>query len=145
MPLRRNQYKNVSINTASPQRRLFMLFDGAIRFCNQALSSMETNDLDGKGSFLGKAQAIVQELQASLRADLAPDLCANLSDLYIYIIALMTEANIQSTTKPVEECVALLTTVRDGFRQALGEAAMVDLAAAPASNNVATEGEGSSA
>ncbi len=116
-----NPYKSVSVDTASPRQRLMMLFDGAIRFSNRAARCIETGDLAGKGLYVGKAQAIVQELQNVLRHDVAPDLCGTLSSLYSYIIELYSKANLNSDKDAVAEAIELLETVKSGFSDITGQ------------------------
>lgn len=110
-----NPYKSVSVDTASPRQRLLMLFDGAIRFSNRAARCIDSGDLAGKGLYVGKAQAIVQELQNVLRHDVAPDLCGALSSLYTYIIELYSKANLHSDRESIAEAIELLETVKSGF------------------------------
>ena len=39
-----NQYQNNQILSASPEQLLVMLYDGAIRFCRQAMQAMDSGD-----------------------------------------------------------------------------------------------------
>lgn len=128
-----NPYQAVSVDTASPRQRLVMLFDGAIRFSNRAIQCIEDKDLAGKGLYVGKAQAIVQELQNVLRHDVAPDLCGALSSLYTYIIRLYSKANVELDSAAVQEAVGLLKTVRSGFAEAAADERNVE---APAADSV---------
>ena len=121
-----NPYKSVSVDTASPRQRLMMLFDGALRFSKRATRCIEDGDLAGKGMYIGKAQAIVQELQNVLRHDVAPDLCNALSALYTYIIELYSKANLDGDAEAIREAVELLETVRDGFADASGNEEVSD-------------------
>ena len=114
-----NPYQSVSVDTASPAARLLMLFDGSIRFCRRAIRCMERDDIAGKGVYIGKAQAIVQEFQASLRHDVAPELCDQLTTLYAYIVDLFTQANLQNETFIIDEAIQLLETLRAGFAEAV--------------------------
>ena len=41
-----NAYKNSKILTASPAELTLMLYDGAVKFCNVALISLERNDYE---------------------------------------------------------------------------------------------------
>ena len=114
-----NPYRSVSVDTASPKQRLLMLFDGAVRFSNRAKRCIEADDLAGKGLYVGKAQAIVQELQNVLRHDVAPELCGALSALYTYIIELYSKANLESDVAAIDEAIDLLATVKAGFGESV--------------------------
>lgn len=114
------RYRAVKIQTASPAQIMLMLYDGAIRFATLAKKKIEEGDLSAKGTYIGKVQAIVAELMSSLDFSVAPELCTQLEQLYIYMIEQLTEANLQVKTEPLDVVVNLLGTLRDGWSQALG-------------------------
>ena len=113
------RYQDMKIQTASPEQIMIMLYDGAIRFSLQAKKKMVEKDYEGKGIFISKTQAIIDELMNSLDFNIAPDLCSNLQQLYIYINEKLTEANIKLNIEAIDEVVGLLNTLRDGWKQAL--------------------------
>jgi flagellar protein FliS len=102
------RYQDMKIQTASPEQIMIMLYDGAIRFSLQAKKKMVDKDFEGKGIFISKTQAIIDELMNSLDFSIAPDLCSNLQQLYIYINERLTEANIKLDIEAVDEVVGLL-------------------------------------
>ena len=69
--------------------------------------------------FISKTQAIIDELMNSLDFNIAPDLCTNLQQLYIYINERLTHANIKMDAEAMNEVIELLNTLRDGWKQAL--------------------------
>lgn len=113
------RYQDMKVQTASPAQIMIMLYDGAIRFSLQAKKKIEDKDFEGKGIFISKTQAIIDELMNSLDFSIAPDLCANLQQLYIYINERLTHANIQLDAEAMDEVIQLLNTLRDGWKQAL--------------------------
>ena len=113
------RYQDMKVQTASPAQIMIMLYDGAIRFSLQAKKKIEEKDFEGKGVFISKTQAIIDELMNSLDFTIAPDLCTNLQKLYIYINERLTHANIQLDPEAMDEVIQLLNTLRDGWKQAL--------------------------
>ncbi len=113
------RYRAVKIQTASPAQIMLMLYDGAIRFALIAKKKIEEGDYAGKGTYVGKVQAIISELMSSLDFSIAPELCTQLEQLYIYMMEQLTEANLQVKTEPIDIVVKLLTTLREGWGQAL--------------------------
>ena len=113
------RYQDMKVQTASPAQIMIMLYDGAIRFSLQAKKKIEERDFEGKGVFISKTQAIIDELMNSLDFTIAPDLCTNLQKLYIYINERLTHANIQLDPEAMDEVIQLLNTLRDGWKQAL--------------------------
>lgn len=117
------RYQDMKVQTASPAQIMIMLYDGAIRFSLQAKKKIEEKDFEGKGVFISKTQAIIDELMNSLDFTIAPDLCTNLQKLYIYINERLTHANIQLDPEAMDEVIQLLNTLRDGWKQALASEA----------------------
>jgi flagellar secretion chaperone FliS len=113
------RYQDMKVQTASPAQIMIMLYDGAIRFSLQAKKKIEAKDFEGKGVFISKTQAIIDELMNSLDFNIAPELCTNLQQLYIYINERLTHANIKMEAEAMNEVIELLNTLRDGWKQAL--------------------------
>jgi flagellar protein FliS len=113
------RYQDMKVQTASPAQIMIMLYDGAIRFSLQVKKKIEERDFEGKGIFISKTQAIIDELMNSLDFSIAPELCSSLQQLYIYINERLTDANIKLNAEAINEVVGLLTTLRDGWKQAL--------------------------
>ena len=113
------RYQDMKVQTASPAQIMLMLYDGAIRFSLQAKKKIEEKDFEGKGILISKTQAIIDELMNSLDFNVAPELCASLQQLYIYINERLSDANIKLDPEAIEEVVGLLNTLRDGWKQAL--------------------------
>ena len=59
----------------------------------------------------------------SLDFTIAPELCTNLQQLYIYINERLTHANINLEASSMDEVIQLLNTLRDGWKQALASEA----------------------
>lgn len=113
------QYRAVQIQTASPAQIMIMLYDGAIRFSRIAQQKIDDGDLGGKGTYIGKVQAIISELMSSLDFTIAPELCAQLQQLYLFMMEQLTAANVQVSKEPLEVVVRLLGTLREGWTEAL--------------------------
>ena len=113
------RYQDMKVQTASPAQIMIMLYDGAIRFSLQAKKKIEERDFEAKGVFISKTQAIIDELMNSLDFNIAPELCANLQNLYLYMNERLSTANIRLDQEAIDEVVTLLSTLRDGWKQAL--------------------------
>ena len=95
------QYKQLAVNTASPERLLIMLFDGAIRFCLQARQAIEEKDLEKSNYYLLRCQDIVTELIGSLNMDY--EISNSLIKMYEYINYNLQQANIKKDVQYIEE------------------------------------------
>ncbi len=61
-----SKYQRTQVTTASNEKILLMLYEGAIRFCRHAHKAMEEKNIAEKGKFISKATAILSELMATL-------------------------------------------------------------------------------
>ena len=122
-------YHKTSIATASKERILLMLYEAAIRYFKRAKIAIEQNNVAEKGLMIGKAQDIVNELNNTLDFDKGGDIAKQLETLYIHIFNESTDANINNDTKKIDHCVNLLTTLYDGWKEAINQ---LNSAAAPA-------------
>ncbi|MFN3691173.1 MAG: flagellar export chaperone FliS, partial [Fimbriimonadales bacterium] len=87
------RYLETAVETASPARLIVMLYDGAIRFINEALAAMRQRDYETKNAQLQRAQKILAELISSLDFDKGGEIAENLFRLYTYMYNQLVEAN----------------------------------------------------
>ena len=113
------QYKKTSINTASKEKILLMLYQSAISNCRKAIDAIEKNNIAKKGEHIGKLQDIVIELNNSLDFKVERNIANELSSLYDYILFSSTRANIDIDKKPLESCLEILKTLYDGWEKAI--------------------------
>lgn len=106
-------YLKTRVMTATPEQLQMMLYDGAIRFCEQAAPAIAKKDWETTCHTLSKAQKIVTELITSLRHDLQPDLCKKLAALYTYIHRKLVEAATKHNRESLDEALGLLRYQRE--------------------------------
>jgi len=94
-----------------------MLYDGAIRFLEQASEAMAARDMSTKAVAMSKAMAIIAELQSTLNVQEGGEVAAQLDSLYTHITARLIEANVQRERGPIDEAVRLLRPLRDAWAQ----------------------------
>jgi len=112
-------YKKTSINTASKEQILLMLYQAAIKNCKKAIDAVEKKEIAQKGEYIGKMQDIVIELNSSLDFEVGGDVAKELSSLYDFILFSSTQANIKIDKEPLEGCLNVLTTLYDGWQEAI--------------------------
>jgi flagellar protein FliS len=72
------------IANATPDMLTLMLFQGAVRFGNQAEEALTTGDTTSGAHLVGRVRAIVQELQGSLNPAAGP-ISGHLAAIYDYL------------------------------------------------------------
>ncbi len=114
-----NQYQNTQVTTATPEKILLMLYDGAINFTRIARERLEQGDVAGKAKFIGKGLAIVTELMNTLNHDVGGEISQRLEQLYVYIIDEYTAANVNNSVKSLDNALRILTILRDTWAEAI--------------------------
>lgn len=115
------QYRSNQVQTASPARVIVQFYDGALRFLKLATQAIDARDYAAKGVHLSRAHAIVSELRANLDATRAPELCAELDRLYVYVLECITEANFKADAKPLAPAFKVLEELRAAWSQVANE------------------------
>jgi flagellar protein FliS len=114
-------YLRTQVFTATPEQLQMMLYDGAIRFAEQARPAIETKNWELSYNMIMRAQKIITELISSLRPDLAPELCGKLAALYNYVYRKLIEANTDHRTEPLDEAIKILRYQRETWAMLLNQ------------------------
>ena len=107
------EYLKTKVMTASPEMLTLMLWDGAIRFAEQAKEAIRRKDIEGSFKALVRSQKIITELSTALKRDINPDLCGKLSALYNFIYRRLVEANISKDEKLVDDALEIMRHQRE--------------------------------
>lgn len=112
-------YKKTSVETASKEQILLMLYQAAIKNCKKGIEAIEQKNLAKKGEYIGKMQDIVVELSNSLDFEVGGEVAKELASLYDYILYSSTQANIKIDKAHLEGCLKVLNTLYDGWSEAI--------------------------
>lgn len=117
-------YHQVGVQTmvagASAHGLVALLFEGFMAAVHRAKGAIRHGDIAGKGQAISHAVRIIDEgLKAALDLKAGGKLAADLSDLYAYVCVRLIQANLNSDEAALDECVALVSPLRDAW-QAIG-------------------------
>ncbi len=114
-----NPYFKSKVMTADRGQLLLMLYDGAIRFNEQALQLLQEEKKVQALAPMGKSLAIIQELQNMLDNTKAPELCDNLERLYVFLQDQIMSAQLNGGKKNLETVGGILKELRSGWAEAI--------------------------
>lgn len=114
-----NTYRKTEILTASPEKVLLLLYEGAIRFNKLALQAIDTENSTDRAKYIGRTQEIINELNASLKKEMDQELYTHLVSLYHYITEKLVLANQTGEKTPLIEVTKILETLYSGWEQAI--------------------------
>jgi len=101
-------YKENSVTTQSRGRLVVLLYEGAIKFLNQAITELEAGHFMEKGQFINKAVDIVNELDVTLNMEVGGEVAQNLRRLYVFMISHLNKANLQRDPQMIRQVIAML-------------------------------------
>ena len=110
-------YANNRINTASPAELTLMLYEGAIKFCNLAITAVEENQVEKAHVNIMKVEAIIEEFQSSLNHKYS--VAEDFDNVYRYLMGRLREANLKKDKEILEEVLKHLRTMRDTWKEVM--------------------------
>lgn len=113
-------YGNNKINTASQADLTLMLYEGAVKFCNIAVTALEKKDYEATNTNIQKCRNIIVELKTTLnhKYPVADDF----DRLYDYLFALLVEANMKKDMELLQRAQTELRDLRDIWKQVMSSA-----------------------
>lgn len=109
-------YQQSSVLTASPEQLVVMLYDGALRFLRQAEASMGEGAFTHASERMGRAEAIIDELLATLNME-AGELSTRLQAIYVFCKRCLIEARVEKSPAKITHVIRLLADLRDAWAQ----------------------------
>lgn len=113
--------------SASPERLILMLFDGALGAMNRAKDGFRIQDVKERNEIISnnliKAQNIFAELQRSLRMNQGGEFADRMFGLYEFYSLKLNEANFKKIEEPVDLVIKLFTEIRDAWAEMLSKQA----------------------
>ena len=113
------KYKNTSIQSASREKLLLMLYEGAIRFTKQAIKAAEEKNIAERGMNIGRAFDIVMELNNTLDHKVGGEIALHLEQLYMFLMEQFTKAYISGSPEPLRASLKILENLYEGWVQAI--------------------------
>jgi len=113
-----SSYRNTQVQSRTPLELVVMLYDGALRFVNDARETHARRDLRARGQAISKALAIIGELQNTLDIEKGGEVAEQLDNLYTYISSRLLDVTLKQDIAACDEVHKLLSTLREGWAQA---------------------------
>ena len=116
------RYRVTQVQASSPLERIVLLYDGAIRFMEAAREAIGRRDIPARRDALSRALAIVGQLKGTLDMERGGDVAASLDRLYGFVTSRLLDAARQQDAGPIDECLSIFQTLRDGWRTIAADA-----------------------
>jgi len=123
-------YTNASVTTSSSPQIMVSLFQAALRNMRSSAGAFDRGDNQTGSVMAEKAAAIVLGLQGTLKTEIAPDLCARLSDLYTFVACRLGMAGTRFSAQHVLEAEQVFAPIAEAFVEAASSTTSQEYASA---------------
>jgi flagellar secretion chaperone FliS len=113
------KYRESAVQSASREKILLMLYEGAIRFTKLAHIACLKKDIAERGLNIGRAYDIIMELNNTLNHEVGGEISSNLEQLYMFMTERLTKANVTGDGSHLEQVIKLLETLYSGWVEAI--------------------------
>jgi flagellar secretion chaperone FliS len=110
-------YQKNQVSTAKPEELTLMLYNGGIKFLQQAKLAIENKDIAKAHTLILKTQEIITELTITLNMDY--EISHSLLQLYEYMKQRLIEGNMKKDLVILEEVIGMLQELRTTWQQAM--------------------------
>lgn len=111
-----NTYRQTQVQSRTPLELVVMLYDGALVSLSAARAAIERRDIASRRDSIGRALAIISELQSTLNLEQGGEVAAQLDELYGFASRRLLDATIKNEVTPVDEVSRVFTTLRDAWQ-----------------------------
>lgn len=111
-----NAYKQNSVNTASKEKLLIMLVDGAVKYTKIARMAILEKNIEKAHKELTRVQDIFLELMITMDKD-SNKFMKDLYNVYDFIKSQLAMANIKKDVKIIDNVLPLIEEIRDMWHE----------------------------
>lgn len=113
------QYQKNEVETASPEKILILLYDGAIQFLNKAKIAMEQKNIPEIHNNLIGCEKIIEEFINTVDVENGGDFAIRIKALYQYFYDTLVQANLKKDESKIDEVLRHLIDLRATWKQAI--------------------------
>lgn len=113
------QYQTSNITTATPEKLMILLFDGALQFLQKAKNAISENNLKDRNENINGARKIIRELMRTIDLENGNNVSKQLFRLYNKMAMNLIKANVQRDNNKIDEVIQDITNIRWGFQKAI--------------------------
>ncbi len=114
-----DRYKELQVQTASKEKLVSMLYEGAILFLERAMDAIDRKDIELAHKSLMRVEDILFELMSSLDMKAGGEIAKNLMVLYEYMNYRTIEANVSKDKEIILEVKGMFETLKSAWDEAM--------------------------
>lgn len=128
------KYRENNVFTATKEELTLMLYEGALKFCNQAIAAIEAKDYMKANDMIIRVQDIITEFRLTLNRTM--DISKHFETMYEYMYRRLVDANIKKDIQILCEVRDLIREFRDVWKEAMKASKKEQGAMSAAASNI---------
>lgn len=116
------QYQRNEVETATPEKILILLYDGAIQFLNKAKIAMDQKNIPEIHNNIIGCENIILEFINTVDVENGGDFAIRIKALYEYFYNTLVQANLKKDVTKIDEVLHHLIELRATWKQAIAMA-----------------------
>ena len=113
------QYQASNVNTATTEKLMIMMFDGALQFLQKAKVAIAEGNLKERSQNIDGARKIIRELMRTIDLENGNDVSKQLFKLYNKMAMNLIKANVQRNAALIDTVIEDISNIRWGFQKAI--------------------------
>ena len=135
-----DMYRSNHFEGMNPKRLILMLYDGALKHIRLAREGIEEKDIRKRGENLGRAIAIVSELNACLDTSIQDEAVEFLRGLYMAILTELPKVSVSNDITTLDRSYGYIKRLREIWeKEVMGLQAKQEVVTATAQSTVSKE------
>lgn len=110
-------YKQQQVNTASPAKMVFMLYEKTLSRLQEAQNAIGRNDIQGRCNANCSAQELIAHLSNTLDMEQGGEIAVNLERLYTHCLLRLMDVDRNNDPEAAAEVITLLKPLRDSWAE----------------------------
>ena len=108
-------YKQQQVNTASPAKMVFMLYEKVLSRLQEAQNAIERKDIQARCDANSNAQELIAHLSNTLDMDQGGEIAATLERLFSHCLIRLMDVDRHNDPEAAQEVIQLLKPIRDSW------------------------------
>lgn len=108
-------YRNQQVNTASPAKMVFMLYEKTLSCLQEALRAIDARDIQSRCNANCRALDLIAHLSNTLDMDQGGEIATNLERLYTHCMLRLMDVDRHNDPQAALDVIKLLTPLRDSW------------------------------
>ena len=111
-----NPYFRQQVLTATPEKLRLLLLEGCVRFMREGREALEKKNWEGVYASFSSAKDIILELINTMKPEVDPDLCSQVSSVLTFAYSHLTEASFEKDIAKVDTCIKIMDYERETWQ-----------------------------